>query len=237
MDVVVVVLVLFSAAFTQSLSGFGAALVSMALLPALVGIKTASPLVAVFTLTLEVILLVRYREGLNFRAIWPVILGSVPGVPLGLLILNRVDEQIVLVGLGALITGYALYGLLEMRLPTLESPVWAYAFGFVAGMLGGAYNTSGPPVVIYANCRGWDLASFKSNLQSFFLVSSLLVVGAHALNHNLTPDVWRYYGLSLPAMGLGALAGTSLDRWLPPKTFQQIVLVLLIFMGGRLMLG
>ncbi|OQY29117.1 MAG: hypothetical protein B6I38_08570, partial [Anaerolineaceae bacterium 4572_5.1] len=38
--------VFFLAAFTQSLSGFGVALVAMALLPGLIGIKSAIPLVA-----------------------------------------------------------------------------------------------------------------------------------------------------------------------------------------------
>ncbi len=230
-------LVIFLAAFTQSLSGFGSALVAMAFLPALIGIQAASPLVAVAVLTLEAILLVIYRQALNFQVIWRVIAGSLIGVPLGLLLLERVPERIVLTLLGIIILGYALYALLEIALPALRAPIWAYLFGLLAGMLGGAYNTSGPPVVIYANCRRWQPVEFKSNMQGFFIFSSLLVAGAHFVNNNLTAAVWRYYALSLPALLLGILAGTRLDGVIDARTFQRIVLILLALMGLRLILG
>ncbi len=236
MDILVATVV-FLAAFTQSLSGFGSALVAMAFLPAVIGIQAASPLVAVTVLTLEAILLVIYRQALNFQVIWRVIAGSLAGVPLGLLLLERVPERIVLLLLGVVILGYALYALLEIRLPTLRAPIWAYFFGLLAGMLGGAYNTSGPPVVIYANCRRWQPLEFKSNMQGFFIFSSLLVAGAHFINNNLTVAVWRYFALSLPALLLGILAGTRLDGVIDARTFQRIVLLLLALMGFRLILG
>ena len=40
------VLAIFLAVFTQSLAGFGSALIAMALLPGIVGIQIATPLVA-----------------------------------------------------------------------------------------------------------------------------------------------------------------------------------------------
>lgn len=60
-----VVAVIFLAVFTQSLSGFGVALVAMSLLPALIPIQVAAPLVAVVGLTIEFFLLLRYRSALN----------------------------------------------------------------------------------------------------------------------------------------------------------------------------
>ena len=63
---VAVVLTIFLAIFTQSLTGFGTGLVSMALLPALVDIRTAAPLVALTAGTLEFALVIRYRDTLSF---------------------------------------------------------------------------------------------------------------------------------------------------------------------------
>jgi len=53
-----VVFIIFLAVFTQSLSGFGSALVAMALLPALIGIHQAAPLVALVMATIEIFLLI-----------------------------------------------------------------------------------------------------------------------------------------------------------------------------------
>lgn len=229
--------VIFLAAFTQSLSGFGSALVAMSLLPALVGIQVASPLVAVAVLTLEAILLLIYRQALNFRAVWRLVLGSLVGVPLGVLWLERLPERLVLSLLGLVILGYALYALLDIRLPGLQAPFWAYLAGLLAGMLGGAYNTSGPPVILYADCRRWPPAQFKGNMQGFFIFSSILVLGTHAASGNLTPTVWRYYFAALPALVAGILAGVWFDRLINPRRFRQVVLFLLLVTSLRLLLA
>lgn len=224
------------AAFTQSLTGFGSALVSMAVLPGLIGIRTAAPLVTLITVTIDVALLARYRQALNLRAIWRLVAALVLGVPLGILVLRRVEERFVLAILGAVIAGYALYALLSPRLPRLEHPAWAYGFGFLSGVLGGAYNTSGPPVVIFGNCQRWPPSEFKGNLQGFFLVNDLLVIAGHALSQNLTPLVLRDYLIVLPALIVGLFVGGRLDRRLDPALFRKIVLVLLVVMGLRLLL-
>jgi uncharacterized protein len=226
--------IIFLAVFTQSLAGFGVALIAMALLPDLIGIQRATPLVALIAVTLEFFLLLRYRSALNLNAIWRVALASIIGIPLGLWLLQSISDRIVLVGLGVVIAGYAIYALLDLRLPSLERSFWAYGFGLIAGMLGGAYNTSGPPVIVYGNCRRWEPAEFKSNLQGFFLLNSIMVVVGHVFGRTLTPAVWGDFLWALPAVGLGIVAGISLDRYLDPARFRKIVLWLLVIMGLRL---
>ena len=230
----IVFVIIFLAVFIQSMSGFGLALVSMALLPGIIGVQIAAPLVALVGIPLEFLLLLKYRSALNFYAVWPLIIASLFGIPLGIYGLKRVDEEIVLTILGIVITGYAIYSLFEVKLPQMKHPTWAYGSGFFAGLLGGAYNTAGPPVIIYGNCRGWLPAEFKGNLQSFFLVGTLFVAAAHALSGNLTEVVWVDFLWAVPAIGLGFVAGTWLDRYLNPELFRKVVLVLLILMGLRL---
>jgi hypothetical protein len=232
-----IILVIFLAVFTQSLSGFGVALIAMALLPGLLTVQIATPLVALVAISIEVFLLIRYRQTLDLHAVRPIALASLAGIPLGVWLLKGAGEAALLTMLGIVIAGYALYALLRFRLPELRHPAWAWGVGFLAGVLGGAYNVSGPPVIIYSDCRRWSPAEFKSNLQGFFVVSSSFVVLVHAIGGNLTPVVWRTYLWVLPAMALGILAGTSLDRFLNPIAFRKIVLVLLVIMGIRLMLS
>lgn len=231
---ILVGLVVFLAAFTQSLSGFGLALVSMALLPSVIGIHMATPLVALVAVAIETILLLRYRETLDVHAIWRVVLAALVGTPLGVLLLSNVDEKLALSILGIVISGYALYALLGLKLPRLEGSLWAYSAGLVGGLLGGAYNTSGPPVIVYADCRRWPPDVFKSNLQGYFIISSLAIMATHALNGNITLPVIKTFWWTLPFIGVGLLAGLSLDRWLNPVTFRKVVLVLLVLMGIRL---
>lgn len=226
---------IFLASFTQSLSGFGSALIAMAVLAPLLGALVATPLVALFVLVLEIVLLLWYHKSLNIRAVWRITAASVVGIPFGVVALRLLPESLVLFLLGLVVSGYAVYALLDFKLPRLESSGWAYGFGFIAGLLGGAYNTSGPPVIIYGNCRGWEPAEFKANLQGFFFASSTLVLAGHAVSGNLSPLVWQKFGLSLPFAAVGILAGLLLERKISPHSFRKLVLVLLVGLGLRLL--
>lgn len=234
MQDLLLLIIIFIAVFTQSVAGFGSALIAMAALTPLLGIQVSAPLVALVTFVLEIFLLVYYREALKIQNIWKVVFASVIGVPLGVIYLKQVDEKITMTLLGLLITAYAVYALLQFRLPRLEHSIWAYITGFTAGLLGGAYNTSGPPVIIYGNCREWEPAEFKANLQGFFLISSLLVAASHLFGGNVTSQVWRGFLLSIPALTVGMIFGIFLDKRIRPDTFRKIVLVLLIILGLRL---
>jgi hypothetical protein len=136
--------------------------------------------------------------------------------------------------LGVLIVGYALYALSGLRLPELKRRRWRYGAGFLAGLLGGAYNVSGPPVILYGTARRWPPMEFKANLQGFFVFSSFFTLLGHFISRNITPQVWENFWISLPALVIGGLLGTSLDRFLNPERFRKIVLVVLVILGVRL---
>lgn len=227
-------IIIFFSGFTQSLTGFGSGLVSMALLPNIIGVRTAVPLAILVATTLEFFLFLRYRSAFRLKSIWRVIAASFAGLPLGVWALRSIDEKILLPILGVIMTGYALYALFNFKLPRLEHPGWAYLAGFIAGLLGGAFSASSPPVIIYAHCRGWDQEEFKGNLQGFFLLNDILAIVTHGLAGNLTPPVVSNFLYVLPALALGYFAGTSLDRYLDPQRFRTIVLILLAVMGVRL---
>jgi uncharacterized membrane protein YfcA len=228
-------IIIFLAIFTQSLTGFGSGLVSMAFLPDILGVRTAAPLVVLVTGTLEAILLLRYRTAFNFKAVWPLTMASIFGIPLGVWALRSLNEEILLTVLGAIMAGYALYALLNFKLPELKHPAWAILFGFCSGLLSGAYSVGGPPAIIYGSCRRWNPQEFKSNLQGFFLVNDTLAILSHSISGNMTPVVWRTYLLVLPALALGILVGTALDRYINPHIFRKMVLILLVVMGVRMM--
>lgn len=228
--------VVFLAVLTQSVSGFGSALVAMAFLPAMIGIQAATPLVALVAISLEALLLVRYHRAMQVRAILPILAASIVGIPLGIYYLRKIDEEIVLGVLGVVIAGYAGYALLKINLPVLRNIAWGLLAGLLAGMLGSAYNTSGPPVIIYGDSQRWKPEEFKANLQGFFIINSLLVVLAHLVGGNITGEVWRLFLWGLPALLVGVLLGTSLDRWISPAVFRKIALWILLVMGLRLIL-
>jgi uncharacterized membrane protein YfcA len=234
--IVAVVAIVFFASFTQSVVGFGTAMVGMPLMVMALEIRIAAPLIALLGLTLETIMLLHYRQSVNLMVMWRLIVAAVLGIPLGVLAIQRIPEQVVLTALGLVIAGYAIYGLLRLRLPRLESNLWAYGAGFLSGLLGGAYNTAGPPVVIYGHCKRWPPEQFRGNLQGFFLVIDIVVIANHAAVGNLSAEVWRAYVIALLPLALGFIVGTRLAKRIDPALYSRIVLVMLVLLGVRLVL-
>jgi len=236
-NAIVVFSVVLLATFTQSLTGFGSGLVTMAFLPAVIGIHAASPLVAMFAGTLESILFLRYRESITMQSVWRLLVAAIIGIPLGILGARLIDEHVVLTILGLVLIAYPLYALWTPRLPQVKEGKITFGVGFIAGLLGGAYNTSGPPVIIYADSRGWSPHEFKANLQVFFLLIDATTITSHALSGNITPFVWQNYLLIVPAIAIGLLTGFFFDRFLNPLLFRKVVLVLLIALGARMIIA
>src|SRR2546422_4960852 len=55
----------------------------------------------------------------------------------------------------------------------LEGRRWGLGAGVLAGVIGGAVGTPGPPVVLYATTQGWSPRTIKANLQAFFVVNQV----------------------------------------------------------------
>ncbi len=163
-------------------------------------------------------------------------MGSLIGIPLGMFALVNIEEKLILTFLGFVIVSYALYSLFELYLPQIDSPKWAYLFGLLSGLLTGAYNIGGPPIVIYCHCCRWNPETFKGNFQGFALVSLILVNISHVWYKNYTSDVWRMFIYSFPALILGLLSGVFLSRYLNPLIFRKTILILLALVGIRLVL-
>jgi hypothetical protein len=226
------VVIVFLAALLQTTSGFGFALMAMPLISLVVGVKTAAPLVAMLGFTLYAVNLVRYRQGLVLKEVARLAVAVAVGVPVGIWLLSALDERIVEVVLGVVLIAYAVYMLLKPQTtPSLRSNLWAYPVGFISGCLGGAFNTPGPPVIIYGDLKRWPRNQFRSTLQALFLFSSGLVIVSHGLAGHVTRPILLDYALSFPCLLLGVFAGSRIDRRLNNERFRVLVIVMILATG------
>ena len=92
----IIVITTFVAAFVQGVSGFGFALVAMPILSGLTSIQTAAPLVALTTLTNNLLLCLYYRQSFDRNVVKNLLLGSVLGIPIGFLALEYLPTALML---------------------------------------------------------------------------------------------------------------------------------------------
>jgi uncharacterized membrane protein YfcA len=73
-------------------------------------------------------------------------------------------------------------------------------------------------------------------LQGFFSVNSVVILWSLSVAGGLTAEVWGLVPYGLGAALLGIIVGTRLDNVLNPESFRQLVLVLLLVLGIRLLI-
>lgn len=232
-----VVGVLFVAALVRSALGFGDAVIAMPLLAASLGLRTATPLVAFVGPTISLLILAGDWRRIELKAAGRLIAATLAGIPFGVYGLARLPETPLRIALGLIIFLYGLFGLAkpEVRIEREARPV-PWLVGWAAGVLGGAYNTNGPPVVAYGMLRGWPPASFRATLQGYFLPTGLAIMAGHGLAGLWTGTVLRSYIYALPAIVLGVVLGGLLNRKMTHELFAKLVYAALAVMGAAMLL-
>lgn len=227
--------IVFLATLIRSTFGFGEALVAVPLLALVIPVKVAAPLAVLFSITVAAVVLLQDWDRVHVGSAWRLILATLPGIPLGLLLLKAVDEPIVKTVLAVVILAFSLYCLTRRTLLELPDDRLAWLFGFGAGVLGGAYGMNGPPLVVYGSLRRWSPEHFRATLQGYFLIASLAGMIGYWLGDLWVSDVTRGYLLSLLPALAAIFLGRAINRRLDRNRFVRYVHLGLILIGLTLL--
>ncbi|MHC4625818.1 MAG: sulfite exporter TauE/SafE family protein [Planctomycetota bacterium] len=223
--------IVFIAALTRSTFGFGDAMVGMPLLAMAIGLKTATPLVGLMGITASATILIRHWRDVHIKSVWPLIVYTLVGIPIGILLLKGLYEDVMKSVLALVIITFSLYRLFKPKLFTLASDRLAWVFGLASGILGGAYNTNGPPVVIYGTLRQWNPEKFRATLQGYFFPTGSLIAMGHCIGGLWTKPVLVNYALSLPVILVAIFLGGRINRKIPKARFDNYIYGFLVLLG------
>jgi uncharacterized protein len=228
---ILICLIALLAGFIQGLSGFGSVLVSLPLMVLFLDIRMAVPLVSIWGMTINTILLVQLRAHLRRQHILPLILAAVPAIPLGIYFLKYADARIMEMLLGGLLvifSGYFVWSGARTRKLSVAS---RYVAGFCSGFLGGSLSMSGPPVILYTTLQPWDKDEIKSTLTGYFFLSGLIIILAQALSGLVTRTVLTVSLLSVPFIIFGVILGSKVYCRLETDRYRQVVVGLITLLG------
>jgi uncharacterized membrane protein YfcA len=230
---VYVIAVIFVATLIRSTLGFGEALIAVPLLAFRTPVDVAAPLAVLVSVVVAGAVVVQDWRGVQFRAAAGLILASLMGIPLGLLLLARGDNQSVKLLLGSVIILFSTYSLAIGRSRNLahDHAGWLIVCGFLSGILGGAYGMNGPPLAIYGALRRWSPQHFRATLQAYFLPVSIIGLAGYAVIGLWTAAVTQYFLWSLPGVVVATASGRFINRRIQSDGFIRIVY------GGLVVIG
>jgi uncharacterized protein len=224
-------------AAVQSATGFGFALVaSPALFAVLEPFEAVSALLALGLALNVLVLLDRGPGPVHWRALAPLLAAALPGLALGVVLLDSLSKPALQVGVGVAVVAAVL---VQLRLgggaehPGRQlGPVAAPVIGLTSGALTTSISISGPPIVLWLDARGVAPAEFRATLAAAFL--SLNFGGWVALLAEGGVGDLAEPSLLLPLVGLvvvGHLIGAVAFRRLDQRSFRMAVLALVVAAG------
>jgi uncharacterized membrane protein YfcA len=166
---IAVVAVFFVATLVRSTFGFGEALIAVPLLAFVQPVEVAAPVAVLVSITVAAVIVARDWRHVQFRSAGWLLLSTIFGLPIGLALLRSVPDPIVKLLLGVLVAWFSIWSLVLVHAHELKDDRLAWLFGWLAGVLGGAYGRNGPPLAVYGTMRRWPPAQFRATLQGYFL--------------------------------------------------------------------
>jgi len=228
---ITIALIFFVASFLQGLTGFGFALISIPLLSVIINIREAIPLCALFGLLINLYLIYQLRDHVIVFELKRLIVGALVGVPIGVYFLAHASPVLLQTILAIIIITFVTLTLSRILKPIGLDRKWGYLFGSLSGMLGGAFNTSGPPVLVYVYLQGWDKNKQKASLTGYFLVTAIFVVVSHAITGITTLHTLSYFLYFLPSVLFGLMFGSRLFNRISSEIYNKTVLIGLLVIG------
>ncbi len=239
---------IFAASLVQGATGFGFALVAVSVLSLLTPLTHATPLLALLNVPVSTYLLLKLRRSIEWPELVGLLVGVGVGVPFGVHVLVNWPQEVLLRILAVVLflaVARSLTRKQEDPVDAVESAsekpaalkaATSLGAGWAAGALGGAFGTSGPPLIAYVYCRPWSKEQRTGSLQALFLLCNVCAISLFAANGLYTRDLFITAAACLPATLVGALAGFALFRRLPRRGLEVFVAVFLTFVGIKLLI-
>ncbi len=231
-------IVVFLASVLAGGTGFGYSLVCAPLL-LLAGIPLADVVVVNLTVGVATRIgaVLRLRHSVDRqRSSW-LVAGCVPGVVVGQLVLDRVDDDALKVVAGSVAVVAATYLLLRRPpAPTDDRPAPSRLAPGIAGVLGGflgiTTSMNGPPPVILLSHRNVPPREFIADMAVYLLVCNALALALLGAVGGLSLDrVGLLLVCWLPGAVLGNTVGVTYGSRLPARPFRLLTLGLVVVTG------
>ncbi len=228
--------ILAIAGLIQGFLGFGFGIVAMSGLTLSQDLIHAAGVVNLVGWVATAAQLAGLRRHARWRAAGRMIPTLVLGVAIGVTALRTVDGALMVKALGATTVAIAAWNLWRPRLGGRESPLLDRSVGLVSGVLGGAFNTGGPPLIAYLYRRPDPPDMQRATIQVLFLAISTSRALISAAQGLFDRTILMDSAFSVPAMGMGLLGGYALSLRVGADRFRLASWLALAALGAVLFL-
>ena len=220
-ELIVITLV---AAIVNGALGYGFSSITVPLALLFFANRVLNPALVLVEVGLNAYVLWVNREALPaVRArVWPIVIGLLPGVLLGTLIVAHVRPDWLKLSTFVVLLPLILVQAAGFRRPIRAERSFGYPFGAGLGVLYSVTTISGPPLAVLLNNQGLAKREFRAALGFIRLAESSFTAVAYGYAGLYTSQSVGLVPLILPGLLVGVPFGAWLIRRINAETFRRL---------------
>jgi uncharacterized protein len=224
----------FVASFLKGLTGLGFSTLCLGFLAVFMDLKLAIPLV--FLPSLSSNLMVMADAGHFFTALkrfWPLYVSAVPGLLVGILILDNSQSEIPKAILGGVMFIYGIWGLKSgiMHLSKKREKHLILPVGILSGLVNGITGSQIMPIMPYLLSLKMNRNMFIQTINCAFTFNTLIMMAALGKLGMVTSTVLVISAGGILPVALGIFLGSRIRKNVTEEIYRKAVLILLTVLG------
>lgn len=230
------------AAYFQTVTGFGLGMIVMGATSGmhLASVASVAAVVSLVSLANSVVALPGRMQQLDWRAARAAVLGILPAIVGGVLLLEYLSSaaaNLLQLLLGAVIVhGSVSFALRPVQLAVRSSDLSFAASGFLSGLSGGLFGVAGPPLIFQFYRQPMEPVAVRNMLLLLFAITSAARSLYLGVQGRLNSEIWTLTALAVPLVALVTVIARRYPPPLPPRMMRRVVFMVLLLIGGYLMM-
>ncbi|KMK78051.1 sulfite exporter TauE/SafE family protein [Alkalihalobacillus pseudalcaliphilus] len=229
MDYIVFLLIVLVASVLQTSSGFGFSILATPFLLLLFEPYEAIQINLVISFIISLLLFQKIKGDINQGVLKRMVIGSMPGLPIGIYVFLIIDIMYLKVIIGSLILFLTTLLLLSFRIR--ENNVRDYGVAGISGVLTTSVGMPGPPLLLYFSGTNTSKSAVRATTLAFYLFIYLISFFIQFVTVGTSQVVWTSIAMSIPVVLLGLVLGQFLFKRMSQRFFRWLSYALLLFTG------
>src|SRR3989344_35056 len=230
MDLIIFSLIMGFASFLQALTGFGIALIVVPISLLILDKTIVVVALVIVSIVLNGFLIKQIKIAPDKQLLYPLIISSAFGIPLGIWILSVVPINImkIIVSILSIIFSIIFY---KTKIILPKTKILGIVIGWLSGILQTSIGMSGPPVVLLLSNFYKNKDDLRKNLVSFFFFMNIIALLFFLLSSTKIYKGILYGIYVLPMVLIGAYIGNKIVKHVPQNIFRLLTFALVGLTG------
>jgi uncharacterized membrane protein YfcA len=174
----------------------------------------------------------RLRKHINVKVLIPTVLACFVGRSAGVYILETQSTNVLKIVLGISLVILSVYLACFSSKINIKGTIRnGLTAGVFSGILGGMFNISGPPLVVYYFSAIKDKMEYNGTIQATFLISGLYSIILHIMLGNISFEVIKFTAAGAVAVTAGSSFGLWIMNRIRKDSLSKVIYSFMAVMG------